>query len=236
MLDVNIGGLVVEVGVVRGVVPSEQVALSQVSNLDELVGKDLEITVIEVDPNQNRLICSQKTSLTEEVKQTLSAIKEGEIVKGKVAAVLPFGIFVSLDNGVEGLVHVSEISWEKQEDPNSLYKIDDPIEAKVISVESGTGRVNLSIRQLAKDPFVEKAKDLQPDDVVKGKVTKITSMGVFVELESGVEGLIKSSSLGEDNKYEMDQEATFLVDTIDTQKRRIYLAPFVTSTKDLIYK
>jgi small subunit ribosomal protein S1 len=95
------------------------------------------------------------------------------VVEGKVAAVLPFGIFVTLPNQVEGLVHISEISWEKVEDPSTLYKIDDQVKAKVISVDESTGRVNLSIKQLEQDPFSDKVKDIKPDDVVKGTVAKV---------------------------------------------------------------
>ncbi len=255
-IELNKGGLIVEVSGIRGFLPSSQVALSQVSNLDELVGKNLDVTIIEVDPNQNRLIFSQKSVISEDTKQNLSKLKVGDKVKGKVAAVLQFGIFVSLPDKVEGLVHVSEISWEKTEDPSTLYKVGDEVEAKVLSVDSQSGRVNLSIKQLAEDPFSKIAAHFQPDDVIKGTVTKVTTNGVFVELEdpeggvvegpglsvvegpglSVVEGLIQNTKLDSDTTYEIGQKITCLVDSVDKNKRRINLAPFVTSTKDLIYK
>lgn len=234
-LEVNKGGLIVEVGDVRGFLPSSQVALSQAANIEELVGKEVTVTVIEIDPNQNRLIFSQKTDITEEVKDKLSSLKSGQEVAGKVAAVLPFGVFVSLTGGVEGLVHISEMSWEKVEDPGSLVKVGDEVKAKVISTDHSTGRVNLSIKQLSSDPFTEKTKDMKEKGVVKGKVTKASSMGVFVDLGEGVEGLIHSSKL-EDTAYEVGQEVSCLVDSIDTQKRRVNLVPFITSTSGLIYK
>ncbi len=233
-LEVNKGGLIVEIGKMRGFLPTSQVSLSKADNLDELIDQNIQVTVIEADPKQNRLILSQQTQVTEEVKDKLSSLKAGDEVKGKVAAVLPFGIFVSLEGGVEGLVHISELSWEKVEEPGSLFKVGDEVSAKVISTDHATGRVNLSVKQLSKDPFSEKIKDLQPNDVIKGEVTKISSMGVFVNLEAGVEGLVAASLV--DSEYKIGESAQFLIDSIDNQKRRVNLAPFVTSTKGMIYK
>lgn len=254
--ELNRGGLIVEVDGVRGFLPSSQVSLSQASKIDELVGKDLQVTVIEVDPGQNRLIFSQKTTVPEEIKNKLSKIKPGDKVKGKIAAILPFGVFASLEGGIEGLVHISELSWEKVEDPIALFKVGQEIEGIVTSIDLNTGRVNFSLKQSTIDPFREAAKKFQPEDVVSGVVTKVSSIGVSVELEparsasstadaggparpaggGGVEGLIHSSKMGSDMDYPIGKKITCLVDSIDTQKRRVNLVPFVTSTKDLIYK
>lgn len=235
-IEVNRGGLIVEVNGMRGFLPSSQVSLSMASNLDELIDKELQVTVIEVDAGQNRLIFSQKTNVSEEVKTKLSKLKVGDEVEGTVAAVLQFGIFVSLPDGVEGLVHISEISWEKIEDPAILFKLGDKVRAKVISTDSNTGRVNLSIKQLAQDPFASQVKDISPDDVIKGTVQKVTSMGVHVTLENGAEGLVPSAKLEPESDYKPGDTKTFLVDSVDTAKRRVNLVPFLTSTKDLIYK
>ncbi|MBI2021497.1 30S ribosomal protein S1 [Candidatus Daviesbacteria bacterium] len=243
-LEVNKGGLIVEVAGVRGFLPSSQVSLAQATNLDELVGKNVNVTVIEVDVNQNRLIFSQKTNLSEETKKQLGKLKIGDSVKGIVAAVLPFGIFATLEDNVEGLVHISEISWEKVEDPAVLFKVGDSVEAKIISLDANTGRVNLSMKQLQSDPFVEKTKNLQPDDIVKGVVSKVTTSGVFVEVEDpagdgnnlNLEGLIPASKLESETEYQVGKSITCLVNSVDTQKRRINLTPFITTTKGLIYK
>lgn len=235
-LEINKGGLIVEVDGVRGFLPSSQVTLTQAANLEEMIGKDLDVTVIEVDPNQNRLIFSQKTSVSEDVKAKLNKLKVGDKVEGQVAAVLPFGVFISLPDGVEGLVHISEISWDKVEDPNTVYKVGDKVEAQVISVDEATGRANLSVKQLSQDPFLEKVKDLNKDDVVKATVTKITSQGIFLSLEGGIEGVIPTSKTEADTDYPIGKTMNCLIDSIDTQKRRVTLAPFITSTKDLIYK
>lgn len=235
-LEVNKGGLIIEVLGVRGFLPSSQVALAQASNIDDLVGKEIQVTVIDIDPSQNRLIFSQKSEISEEVKEKIDTLKIGDKVEGEVAAVLPFGIFVSLQDQLEGLVHVSEISWEKVEDPNTLYKVGDKVSAKVISVDSATGKVNLSIKQLGKDPFSQKVEGIEASDVVKGEVIKVSANGISVMLEGGAEGLVSNSKIDETTKYEVGDKGSFLVSSIDTQKRRVNLTPFVTSTKGLIYK
>lgn len=235
-VEVNKGGLVVEVDKARGFLPASQVSLSQATQLDNLIGKEIAVTIIEVDPAQNRLIFSQKVALSEDIKEKLSQLKEGATVEGKIAAVLPFGIFVTLPGGVEGLVHISEISWEKIEDPTSQFSTNQQVSAKVISTDQGSGRVNLSIRQLHPDPFTQKVKTLNPNDVVKAVITKVAGSGIFVDLGDGLEGLIHSSKQEADEGYEVGKEVTCLVDSIDTQKRRVNLAPFLTTTKGLIYK
>lgn len=238
-IEVNRGGLVVEIDKVRGFLPSSLVSLSQAANLEELIDKDIQVTVVEVDPGQNRLILSQKMTVSEETKAKLSKIKPGDKVEAEVTAVLSFGVIAAVADPaggkVEGLVHVSELSWEKVEDPATLYKTGDKIEAQVVSVDLNTGRVNLSVKQLLGDPFKDKAKDYQPDDVVKATVTKVTGQGIFLDLE-GMEGFIPSSKVEADETYEIGKSLSCLVDSIDEQRRRINLAPFITSTKDLIYK
>lgn len=233
-IEVNKGGLIIEIGGVRGFLPSSQVSLSQADNIEGLVGKDVQVLVIEVDQFQKRLIFSQKTTISEDIKKHLQDIKVGDEVSGKVAALMPFGIFVSLPNDIEGLVHVSEISWEKTEDPSGLFKAGDEVSAKVVSVDQNTSRVNLSIKQLGEDPFAKKAEKFKPDDIVKGVVSKVSSSNITVDL-GGSEGVISTKHEGLED-YQVGKTVTCLVDNIDKAKRRITLAPFITSTKDLIYK
>lgn len=235
-LEVNKGGLVIDIDGVRGFLPTSQMSVSQAAGVDELIGQDITVFVIEVDSKQNRLILSQKTEMSDEAKDKLSKLKVGQKVKGRAAAVLPLGIFVTLDEGIEGLVHVSEVSWEKTEDPNSFIKVGEELEAQIISVDEGTGRVNLSIKQLSEDPFKKLADKYQPDDVIKATVSKVTSQGIFFTLSEGVEGFMTASKQDTDTKYEVGNSVNVLVDSIDTQKRRVNVAPFITSTSGLIYK
>jgi small subunit ribosomal protein S1 len=221
--------------------PISQVALSQISNPDELVGKELQVTVIEIDSGQNRLIFSQKVQVSEETQNKLKELKNGQKIKGEVGGIMPFGLFIKLENGLEGLVHISEVSWEKVEDLNSLFKEGQEVECSVTSVDMDSGKVNLSLKQLSTDPFSEIAEKFQVDDVVKGTISKVTPTGVSVSLknpsgEGSVEGTIPSNKLDPDTQYVAGNALTCIIDSIDVAKRRITLAPFVISTKDLIYK
>lgn len=235
-LEVNKGGLVVDLDGVRGFLPTSQMSVAQAASIDDLIGQDLTVSVIEVDPNNNRLILSQKGEITEEAKENLSKLKVGDTVRGRAAAILPLGIFITLDNGIEGLVHVSEVSWEKTEDLSSLYKIGDELETKVIAVDASTGRVNLSLRQMEEDPFSKLAEKYQADDVIKATVSKVTSQGIFFTLSEGVEAFMPASKQDVDTKYDVGSSMNVLVDFADSQKRRVNVTPFITSTTGLIYK
>lgn len=234
-LEVNRGGLVVEVDRMRGFLPSSLISIDNAANLDDLVGKDIQITVVEVDPAQNRLILAQKTSVSEDTKAKLLKYKAGDKVEGEISGVLQTGVIVALGEGISGMAHVSELAWDKVEDPASLFKVGNKVAAQIISVDPAAGRVNLSFKQLTSDPFREKAKDFYPDDVVKATVTKVTGQGIILDV-NGLEGFIPSSKLESDETYEIGKSMNCLVDSVDEQKRRINLAPFITSTKDLIYK
>lgn len=234
-MEVNRGGLVVEIDKVRGFLPSSLVSLSQAANLEDLIDKDIQVTVVEVDPAQNRLILSQKVTVSEETKAKLGNLKVGDKIEGEVSGVLSFGVIVKLPEDLEGLVHVSELAWEKVEDPATLYKVGDKIEAQIVSIDINNGRANLSVKQLVGDPFKDKVKDFQSDDIVKAVITKVTGQGVILDVE-GIEGFIPSGKLEADETYEIGKSMSCLVDSVDAQKRRINLAPFITSTKDLIYK
>lgn len=240
-LELNKGGLIVEVQGVRGFLPISQLSLSQMNNPEELIGKDIQLTIIEIDSAQNRLIFSQKTTVSEDTKKLLSEIQAESKVKGKIEAVLSFGLFVRLENGLEGLVHISEVSWDKVEDLQSLFKEGQEVECSVLSLDFDQGRVNLSLKQLSTDPFNEIAGKFQVDDVVKGVIAKVTQNGVAVTLkhssvEGEIEGTIPTAKLDPDTQYVPGNPITVIIDSIDLPKRRITLAPFVTSTKDLIYK
>lgn len=238
VIEVNKGGLMIEVDFVRGFLPNSQVGfelLSKAKNgLSDLVGEELNITVSEVNQEQNRLIFSQRGYVSEDVLEDLKKYKEGQKVTGKIVAVLPFGLVVDV-NGMEGLVFISDVSWEKVEDLNTLFKVEQEIEVLVSGTDTELGRLNLSIKQLTEDPIDKLKEKFQPDDVVKGEVTGVSSEGVKIKLDSEIEGLIPSSKIGT-NVYEVGKNVTVLVDGVDLRKRIITLAPMVTSTADLIYK
>lgn len=245
VVEVNKGGLIVEIDKVRGFLPNSQVGFEllakSTTGMEGLIGQDMTISVIEVDENDNRLIFTQRGQISPEVLSTLKSFKNGQKVLGKIVAILPFGLVVDLPagrqglGGVEGLVFISDVSWDKVEDLNSLYKAGQEIKALVLGVDEELGRINLSIKHLSEDPFGKLAEIYPADEVVKGEITDISDAGVSVKLEDA-EGFLPSSKIKPGTNYEVGASQKFLVDGVDMQRRRVNLAPFVTSTEGLIYK
>lgn len=251
VVEINKGGLVIELDGVRGFLPGSQVGLEQMvgsEGLSGLVGGQISVNVIEVEPNNNRLIFSARKKVSDDVKNKLAEFKVGDKMTGKVAAVAPFGLLVDLGKA-EGVVFTQEISWSSFAEPArpadgtsedkelaDQFKIGQEIEAQVLGIDEDLGRVNLSIKRLTPDPFEGLIKGYQIDDVVSGTVSETTQNGVAVKLGEGVEGFVPASKIEQGTKYEIGQKANFLVDEIDEAKRKINLAPFLTTTKGLIYK
>lgn len=239
VIEVNKGGLIIEIDGVRGFLPNSQVGFELLAKsgkgLEDLIGQSLTVAVIEIDEAQNRLIFSQRGQVSDEVLGKLKGFKNGQKVTGQIVAILPFGLVVDLD-GVEGLVFISDVAWEKVEDLPSLYKVGQEVEVMVLGADDELGRVNLSIKHLSEDPFAKLSEKFAPDEVVKGEVVEVSAGGVVVKLEGGIEGFLPLSKADPDTSYEAGRTLTLLVDGIDTQRRRINLAPFVTTTEGLIYK
>ncbi len=237
VLEINKGGFILEIEGTRGFLPNSQVGFELLVNLktglETLIGQVINVTVTEVDLSNNRLIFSQRGQVSEGVLEKLKKYKAGDKVSGDIVAILPFGLVVDLE-GVEGLVFISDVSWEKVENLDS-YKVGQEVEAQVLGIDEDLGRVNLSIKHLSEDPFAKIADKFSTDDVISGQITEVNEQGIAVALENGVEGFLPQAKIGE-NKYEVGKAASFLVDSVDTNRRRINLAPFVTSTEGLIYK
>ena len=248
-LEVNRGGVICEYVGIRGFLPASQLTSSPVK-IAELIGKTLSVKVIEVDRSTNRLILSQKQSKDlEKVQKLLAKAKIGEKVDGMVTAVLPFGVFVEIEikrdketkepketnDKMEGLVHVSEISWEKVEDPSKLFNVGDKVEVMIVAKDEENGRLNLSLKQLQKDPFLQVSEKFTKDLNIKGTVGKVTPYGVFVELQDGIEGLIHISKIPPDISFEVGQQIDCTVDSVDTKSRRIALVP-VAKAKPILYR
>ncbi len=234
-LEVNKGGVLVEVDRFRGFLPSSQINFSKVANAGELVGKDLELRVIEVDASSNRVIFSQKGTISDETKKKLANYKTGDEVTSKVISVLPFGLFVDLE-GLEGFVHVSDIAWERVENLEELYNPGDEIKAQVTGLDEEMGRVNLSVKATAPDPFQDYAKNHQAEDVVSGTITHASESEVKVALGEGIEGTLPQDKFESGVKYEVGQKLQFLIDSIDERRRKISLSPLLTSTEGLMYR
>lgn len=240
-LEVNKGGLIVQVDTTRGFVPSSQFSQEYLGKMDELVGKTFRAKVIEVDREQNRLILSEKAvSEAEELAKKDEAIKNvtiGDDLEGVVSGIMPFGVFVTVSvplaekettGKVEGLIHISEISWEKVEDPNSFYSVGDKVRVRVIGIEEATGKLNLSIKRLHQDPWMEIDKRYAVGTKHDGKVVRLAPFGVFVNFEPGIDGLIHISKMPPGKEFSVGEAVDVYVEMLDVEHRRISLGVVLT--------
>lgn len=242
-LEVNKGGLIARLMGVRGFVPASQFGHQYLGNLSQLQNRLFKVKVIEVDRAKNRLIFSEK-AVSEAValaqkKTALKKIKVGQEYLGIVSGVMPFGIFVRVqlkkELFLEGLVHISEISWEKVDNLNKLYKVGDKVKVKVLGIDEDSGKLNLSIKQLTKDPWLDLVEKYPLDKKTKGKVTRLASFGAFVELEPGVEGLIHISKIPADFDIKVGKKVEVYVEAVEPEKRRMSLG-LVLKEKPVGYK
>jgi small subunit ribosomal protein S1 len=212
VIDHNKGGLIVDCGI-RGFVPISQIvdfprrpqneqprdaAQEIAEKLQPYVGRKLRLKILEVNRRANRLILSEKVALYEERREKrdelFSSLQVGQRVTGSVRSIAPFGIFVDL-GGIDGLVHKSELSWNKVNNPEAGYKVGDEVEAEVIDINHERGRISLSIRRLQPDPWDSTVADFKVGDIIDGTVTKLVNFGAFVRVREGLEGLIHISEL-----------------------------------------
>jgi small subunit ribosomal protein S1 len=235
-LELNKGGMIVSYEGVRGFVPTSQFGKSVMGDLESMLGKTFRVKVIEVDREKNRLIFSERHVSEEElIKQktaALDAVKIGEIYEGVVSGILPFGAFVTLTvpmaddkaGHIEGLVHISEISWEKVEDPNKYVKSGDTVKVKVLAVDQSSGKLTLSIKQTIDDPWAQ-AKEKYPEGtVISGTVSRIAQFGIFVHLEAGIDGLVHISKIINTEMPRVGEDVSVTVESVDPEARRMSLS------------
>lgn len=239
--DQNAGGILVQAPFgLTGFIPGSCLGAKWAGREDSLVGEKIKVKVIEVDREKNRLVFSERAvseagQIAKE-KTALGKLKEGAIVKAKITKIAPFGLFVEIEQDgaiLEGLVHISEISWEKVNDLNSLYQVGDVIKAKIVNKEGD--RLQLSIKQLKADPWEEIIKKYPKNKQINGKVTKITNYGWLVELDKGVEGLVHISKIPTDGQAEVGDSVKCFIDSIDPANHRISLG-LVLTRKPVGYK
>lgn len=191
------GGLVVDAGV-RGFVPASMVSDHFVEDLNQFKGQEVELKIVEIEPSDNRLILSRKELVQAEREAKRQAVMEklvaGDVVEGKVARLTNFGAFIDL-GGVDGLVHVSEISYERVNKPADALKVGQEVKVKVLSVDAEKGRISLSIKQTLPEPWEQVPEQVAEGDVLEGTVKRLTSFGAFVEVLPGVEGLVHISQI-----------------------------------------
>ncbi len=241
-LEVNKGGIIVKVQGVRGFVPSSQFGREYLGKLDDLQNKAFKVKVIEVDREKNRLIFSEKAVSEKQAlahqSEALKQVKVGDTLKGVVSGIMPFGVFVRANVAklfLEGLVHISEISWEKVDNPGMHFKAGDKIDVKVIGVDEKSSRLNLSVKQLQADPWSKIAEEYPEGTKVKGTITRLAAFGAFVNLTSGVDGLIHISKIPSDKEFKAGQAIECFVESVDVEHRRMSLSLALTS-KPVGYK
>ena len=247
VIDHNKGGLIVDCGI-RGFVPISQIvdfprrpqndqprdaAQEIAEKLQPFVGRKLRLKILEVNRKANRLILSEKVALYEERREKrdelFSSLQVGQKVTGTVRSIAPFGVFIDL-GGIDGLVHKSELSWNKVNNPESGYKVGEEVEAEVIDINHERGRISLSIRRLQPDPWHSTVADFKVGDIIDGTVTKLVNFGAFVRVRDGLEGLIHISELSHQrvahpgDVVHEGQQLKLKIISLDSERHRLGLS------------
>ena len=243
--DANRGGLLVEYEGIRGFLPVSQLSAEHyprvgssdkdeiLQRLNSLVKKDIKARILDADRKANKLIFSEKEAVKEGLAERFQKLAIGDTVTGVVTGVVDFGVFVNVE-GIEGLIHISEISWERVNNPSDYVKVGQTIEAKIIAIDKE--RLSLSMKQLTKDPWVDEVEQFKPGEKVEGTVTRITPFGAFVQLSPAVEALVHVSELGGDGTdpekvFTLNERKEFTVLDIDKENRKISLSLGKSSKK-----
>ncbi len=232
VIEVVKGGLIIDIGL-RGFLPASLVEMRRVRDLQPYVGMELEAKIIELDKNRNNVVLSRRAWLEQtqsEVRQSfLTQLQAGQIRKGVVSSIVNFGAFVDL-GGVDGLVHVSELSWKHIDHPSEVVEVGQEVTVEVLSVELDRERVSLSLKATQEDPWQAFARTHQIGQIVPGKVTKLVPFGAFVRVEEGIEGLVHVSELAErhveipEQVVQVNDDVMVKIIDIDLERRRISLS------------
>ena len=226
------GGLIVDVGT-RGFLPASLISNRYVSDLKPYIGKTMKLKITEIDPNKNRLILSHKDLVEEEREEAFDKVASqlvvGDVIEGKVSRLTNFGSFIDV-GGVDGLVHISEISYKHVDKPSDVLKAGQDVKVKVIGIDNDRHRISLSIKQTEPSPFEQATADLNEGDIFEGEVKSLTNFGAFVEVADGIQGLVHVSEIS--NKHvdkpsdvlKVGQSVKVKVLNIDPSDRRISLS------------
>ncbi len=263
VIESNNGGLIVEINKdIRGFIPTSQLDASRVylngvrqvgkdissrvqKRLNSLVGEKIRTKIIELDREKNKIILSEKMVTQardlEQREKTLNKIKEGDVLKGTVSGITPFGIFVNAQ-GLEGLVHLSELSWDKVEDIGNIYAVGNEVDVMVIGISDGGKRVAYSVKRLQNDPWSEAIAQFKVGDVVKGEIQKVVPYGAFVRIEKGLNGLIHISELSDklvknpEDIVEVGQKVDVKILSISSTERHLGLSLKEAGKKNTVVK
>jgi small subunit ribosomal protein S1 len=237
--DANRGGLLVEYEGVRGFLPVSQLSAEHyprvgssdkdeiLQRLNNLVGKTLKARILDADRKANKLIFSEKEAVKDGLAERFESLAVGDEVEGVVTGVVDYGAFVNVE-GIEGLVHISEISWERVNNPGDYVKVGETIKAKIIAIDKD--RLSLSMKQLTQDPWLTEVEGFKKGDKVEGTVTRITPFGAFVQISPAIEALVHVSELGDSNDvdpekvFTLNERKDFAILDIDKDNRKISLS------------
>jgi small subunit ribosomal protein S1 len=237
--DANRGGLLVELEGIRGFLPVSQLAAGHyprvsgadkdeiLQKLNALTNQTLRARILDVSRKDNKLIFSEKEAVKDDMAARFAELKVGDEVEGIVTGVIDFGAFVNVD-GIEGLIHISEISWERVDNPRNYVKVGETVKAKIIAIDKD--RLSLSLKQMQEDPWLGEVKAFKKGDNVEGKITRITPFGAFVQISPSVEALVHVSEMGDEDNvdpekiFQLNEKKQFKVLDIDTENRKIALS------------
>src|SRR6478609_6998424 len=232
VIEVVKGGLIIDLGV-RGFLPASLVDIRRVPNLDEYMGTKIETKVIELNRSRNNVVLSRRAVLEEERKEQrqeiLDQLQPGMIVEGQISNIVDFGAFVDL-NGIDGLIHISELSWSHVNHPSEVLNIGDTVQVKVLDIDRDRQRISLGLKQTQEDPWQRVVDTYSVGDELEGAVTKVVTFGAFVEILDGVEGLVHISELADhhvENPREVVQpgdELRVKIIEIESERRRLSLS------------
>jgi len=239
IIDANKGGLLSRYYQINGFLPVSQLAPDNyprvsggdkskiLEKLKSFVGQEFEVNVITIDENDGKIIFSEKDVWNKKQKHILDKYQVGQVVDGKITAVTNFGVFISFDENMEGLIHISELAWQRIDSPSSLYKVGDKIKAEIVTIDGN--KIFLSAKKIMKDPWIEAANKYQIGQVVKGSILKINPFGLFVKLDDDIHGLahLMQLNLNKQQKinelFKIGEEKSFEILSISPQEHRLAL-------------
>lgn len=228
--DTTKGGFLIDTSFgVSGFLPNSQTSFME--NPQDMFGKKINVFIIELSRPDKKIIFSQRPSLsTEDFKKKVANFKTGQKVEVTIATVTPFGLFVTIKDGkenIDGLIHISEIAWEKTDDSLDAFAVGQTLSAVIIRIDFETKRIDLSLRRLTEDPFEALSKKYTTDQKVKGTVLKMLSTGVLLSLEENVEGFMRKEKIPMGISYEVGQSVEGTVSEIDNKRRRVIITPIL---------
>jgi small subunit ribosomal protein S1 len=223
------GGLIVDIGL-RGFLPASLIDVRKIKELESYIGEKCVCKIIEVDRNRNNVVLSRKVIIEDERreqrKEILSSMEVGQVRKGTVTSIADFGAFVDV-NGVDGLVHISELSWNHVKHPSEVVNVNQEVDVEILDIDYEKQRLSLGLKQTQKDPWLERIKKYSVKDIIKGKVTRIVKFGLFVQIEEDLEGLVHISELSQEpvkrpsDIAKIGDELEIRIIDIDFDKRRM---------------